>query len=48
MAVWSMVHGYSHLAIGGELGNPARGGGGKDIVLESLLPLMLKYLPFEA
>jgi hypothetical protein len=45
IAVWSMVHGYCHLAFGGELSNPARGGGGKDVVLESLLPLTLKHLP---
>lgn len=45
IAVWSMVHGYCHLAFGGELSNPARGGGGKDVILESLLPLTLKHLP---
>ncbi|MGG6897915.1 TetR/AcrR family transcriptional regulator [Rhizobium sp. BR 315] len=45
VAVWSMVHGYCHLAFGGELNNPARGGGNTDVILESLLPLMLKYLP---
>jgi AcrR family transcriptional regulator len=45
IAVWSMVHGYCHLAFGGELSNPARGGGGKDTILGSLLPLMLKHLP---
>ena len=45
MAVWSMVHGYCHLAFGGELSNPARGGGGNDVILESLLPLTLKHLP---
>jgi AcrR family transcriptional regulator len=45
IAVWSMVHGYCHLAFGGELNKPARGGGDKDVVLESLLPLMLKHLP---
>jgi AcrR family transcriptional regulator len=45
MAVWSMVHGYSHLALGGELDHPGRGGGGKDAILKSLLPRMLKYLP---
>ncbi len=45
VAVWSMVHGYCHLAFGGELSNPARGGGGKDVILESLLPLTLKFLP---
>jgi AcrR family transcriptional regulator len=45
VAVWSMVHGYCHLAFGGELNNPARGGGSKDVILESLLPLTLKHLP---
>ena len=45
MAVWSMVHGYCHLAFGGELSNPARGGGGTDVILETLLPMMLKHLP---
>jgi AcrR family transcriptional regulator len=45
IAVWSMVHGYCHLAFGGELNKPARGGGDKDVVLEQLLPLMLKHLP---
>ncbi len=45
MAVWSTVHGFSHLALGGELGKPLRGGGGKNAILKSLLPLMLKYLP---
>jgi AcrR family transcriptional regulator len=45
VAVWSMVHGYCHLAFGGELSKPARGGGGKDVILESLLPLTLKHLP---
>jgi AcrR family transcriptional regulator len=45
IAVWSMVHGYCHLAFGGELGKPERGGGDKDVILEWLLPLMLKHLP---
>jgi AcrR family transcriptional regulator len=45
VAVWSMVHGYCHLAFGGELSKPARGGGSKDVILESLLPLTLKHLP---
>jgi AcrR family transcriptional regulator len=45
VAIWAMVHGFSHLALGGELGNPARGGGGKRVILKSLLPLMLKHLP---
>jgi AcrR family transcriptional regulator len=45
LAAWSMVHGFSHLALGGELGSAARGDGGKDLVLNSLLPLMLRHLP---
>jgi AcrR family transcriptional regulator len=45
LAVWSIVHGFSHLALGGELGNPARGGGGADVILNWLLPLTLKHLP---
>jgi AcrR family transcriptional regulator len=45
MAVWSIVHGFSHLALGGELGDRARGGGRKDVILNSLLPLTLKHLP---
>lgn len=45
VAVWAMVHGFSHLALGGELGKPARGGGGKTVILKSLLPLVLRHLP---
>jgi AcrR family transcriptional regulator len=45
VAIWAMVHGFSHLALGGELANPARGGGGKRVILESLLPQTLKHLP---
>jgi AcrR family transcriptional regulator len=45
VAIWAMVHGFSHLALGGELGNPARGGGGKRVILGTLLPQTLKHLP---
>jgi AcrR family transcriptional regulator len=45
VAIWAMVHGFSHLALGGELGNPARGGGSRTVILKSLLPLALKHLP---
>jgi AcrR family transcriptional regulator len=44
LAAWSMVHGFSHLALGGELRSSARGGGGKNVVLNSLLPLALRQL----
>lgn len=45
MAMWSIVHGFAHLALGGELDRPAIGRGGKSAILKSFLPLTLKYLP---
>lgn len=45
MANWSIVHGFAHLALGGELDGPARRRGGKSAILKSFLPLTLKYLP---
>jgi len=45
MAMWSIVHGFAHLALGGELRTPGRERVGKDMILKSLLPLMLKHLP---
>jgi AcrR family transcriptional regulator len=49
VAIWSLVHGFAYLALGGELGNPERGGGGTDVILTSLLPLTLKQIlhPFK-
>jgi AcrR family transcriptional regulator len=45
MAVWSIVHGFSHLALGGEFDYAARMRGGKEAILKSFLPLTLKHLP---
>jgi len=45
MANWSLVHGFAHLALGGELDGPARKRGGKSAILKSFLPLTLKHLP---
>jgi AcrR family transcriptional regulator len=45
LAVWSVVHGFSHLALGGELEAAAAQRGGKTAVLNTFLPLMLRYLP---
>jgi AcrR family transcriptional regulator len=45
MAVWSLVHGFSHLALGGELDLPAEQRGGKKRILDTFLPLMLRNLP---
>jgi hypothetical protein len=46
LAVWSMVHGFSYLALG--RGFPVPGEGPpltKEKMLDSLLPLMLEHLP---
>jgi AcrR family transcriptional regulator len=45
LAVWSMVHGFSHLALGGEISGPQQEPVSKQAVLESILPLLLKCLP---
>ncbi len=45
MAVWSIVHGFSHLALGGEFDWAAAAQGGKKAILASFLPLTLKHLP---
>lgn len=45
MAVWSIVHGFSHLALGREFDYAAQQRGGKDQILKSFLPLTLKHLP---
>ena len=45
VAVWSMVHGFAHLALGGELKNARETAGIERDVLNYLLPLTLKHLP---
>jgi AcrR family transcriptional regulator len=45
MATWSIVHGFAHLALGGELDWPSAMRGGKKAILEKFLPLTLKHLP---
>jgi AcrR family transcriptional regulator len=45
LAVWSMVHVYSHLALGGEIRAANRQAVSRDALLGSLLPAMLEYLP---
>jgi AcrR family transcriptional regulator len=45
LATWSIVHGFAHLALGGELDDAARMRGGKEAILKSFLPLTLKHLP---
>ena len=43
IAVWSLVHGFSHLALGGELN--VHGTQGDEAILTGLLPNVLQYLP---
>jgi AcrR family transcriptional regulator len=45
LAVWSMVHGFSHLALGQGISVPGQGRATNATILESLLPLMLRHLP---
>jgi AcrR family transcriptional regulator len=45
LATWSIVHGFAHLALGGELDFAAQSRGGKTMILKSFLPLTLKHLP---
>jgi len=42
IAVWSLVHGFSHLALGGEL---SIHGAQNDVIMTALLPTVLQYLP---
>jgi AcrR family transcriptional regulator len=45
LASWSIVHGFAHLALGGELRNPDGTPGSDDAILKTLLPMMLQHLP---
>jgi AcrR family transcriptional regulator len=45
LATWSAVHGFAHLALGGELGPAPDTKKGRSAILESLLPAMLQHLP---
>lgn len=45
MAMWSIVHGFAHLALSGDLDAAAMMRGGKDVIASSFLPLMLQHLP---
>lgn len=45
MAMWSIVHGFAHLALGGQLDRAAKLRGGRKAILKSFLPLTLRYLP---
>jgi AcrR family transcriptional regulator len=44
LAHWSMVHGFSHLALGGDLPEIS-GERGKEFIMKRMLPLMLDNLP---
>ena len=45
LAMWSIVHGFAHLALGGELGIAPEKKQGRTVILETLLPAMLQHLP---
>jgi hypothetical protein len=45
LANWSIVHGFAHLALGGELRDAQGNAAAAETVLQSLLPLMLQHLP---
>jgi AcrR family transcriptional regulator len=45
LATWSIVHGFAHLALGGELQHAQEMAGIKSGVLDYLLPLTLQHLP---
>jgi AcrR family transcriptional regulator len=45
LATWSIVHGFSHLALQGELRDTRGNTAGAEEILGSLLPLMLQYSP---
>lgn len=45
LAVWSIVHGFSHLVLEWEFRAPGSKSVSKEVALQTLLPQMLKYLP---
>jgi len=45
LAVWSIVHGFSHLVLEWEFRTPGSESVSKEAALKTLLPQMLKYLP---
>lgn len=45
LAVWSIAHGFAHLALGGEFDYIAAARGGKDAILKYFAPLTFKHLP---
>lgn len=45
LAAWSMVHGFSYLALGRGMRGPGREPLTRDAMLKTLLPLMLEHLP---
>jgi AcrR family transcriptional regulator len=45
-ATWSVVHGFSHLALGGHLSTKPGTAVSRDAILSALLPLVLEHLPW--
>ena len=46
LALWSVVHGFAHLVLGGQMDRAATGLGGKQAIMAHMLPLTLAQLPW--
>src|SRR5262249_50431070 len=46
LALWSVVHGFSHLVLAGQMNRAAEHLGGRKTIMARMLPLMLAQLPW--
>jgi AcrR family transcriptional regulator len=46
LALWSVVHGFAHLMLDGQMDRAAAGRGGKQSIMTRMLPLTLMQLPW--
>ena len=46
LALWSVVHGFAHLVLGGQMDRAATALGGKKAIMARILPLTLAQLPW--
>jgi AcrR family transcriptional regulator len=45
MAMWSLVHGFAHLGLGGQFDRAAKLHGGRNAIVKKFLPIALKHMP---